>query len=92
MESNDTLAEPRYFTHLEETALGIELPTKPNFPFCYEPHQIAIQAAEQLKKYIQQHLANNHAFCSETEAGIGKMFFFAASKNLDFSPYRDVTV
>lgn len=84
MESNDTLADPRYFTHLEETALGIELPTKLNFPFCYEPHQIAIQAAEQLKKYIQQHLANNHAFGSETEAGIGKMFFFTASKNLDF--------
>ena len=49
MESNDTLAEPRYFTHLEEIAFGIELPTKLNFPFCYEPHQIAIQAAEQLK-------------------------------------------
>lgn len=49
MESNDTLAETHYFTHLEETALGIELPTKLNFPFCYEPHQIAIQAAEQLK-------------------------------------------
>ena len=92
MESNDTLAETHYFTYLEETALSIELPTKLNFPFCYEPHQIAIQAAEQLKKYIQQHLANNHAFCSETEAGIGKMFFFTASKNLDFSPYRDVTV
>ena len=60
MESNDTLAEPRYFTHLEETAFGIELPTKLNFPFCYEPHQIAIQAAEQLKYYIQQHLANGH--------------------------------
>ena len=49
MESNDTLAEPRYFTHLEETAFGIELPTKLNLPFCYVPHQIAIQAAEQLK-------------------------------------------
>jgi len=84
MESNDTLAEIHYFTYLEETTLSIELPTKLNFPFCYVPHQIAIQAAEQLKKYIQQHLANNHAFGSETEAGIGKMFFFTASKNLDF--------
>ncbi len=49
MESNDTLAVTHYFTHLEETALGIELPTKLNLPFCYVPHQIAIQAAEQLK-------------------------------------------
>ena len=74
MESNVTLTETHYFTPLDETALGFELPTKLNFPFCYEPHQIAIQAAEQLKKYISQNLEHNHAFGSETEAGIGKMF------------------
>lgn len=56
MESNDTLAETHYFTYLEETALGNELPTKLNFPFCYEPHQIAIQAAEQLKKIFSNTL------------------------------------
>ncbi|HQV66939.1 MAG TPA: pseudouridine synthase [Saprospiraceae bacterium] len=74
MESNVTLTETHYFTPLDETALGFELPTKLNFPFCYEPHQIAIQAAEQLKKYIHEDLEHNHAFGSETEAGIGKMF------------------
>ena len=81
MESNVTLTETHYFTPLDETALGFELPTKLNFPFCYEPHQIAIQAAEQLKKYISQNLEHNHAFGSETESGIGKMFGVLVVRN-----------
>lgn len=39
-----------------------ERPTKINFPFNYEPHPWAIQAAEELKKYLVEAEEMNHDF------------------------------
>jgi len=55
-------------------AIDVRLPEKFNFPFSYEPHPLALIAAEDLQKRIQNELACLHPFGSETEPGIGKMF------------------
>lgn len=53
---------------------SIDLPQRFNYPFCYEPHQLAIKAAHQLQKCIKNELESQHNFGSETDPGIGKMF------------------
>lgn len=61
-----------YFNHI--LTQDVEVPHKFNFPFCYDPHPLAIIAAEDLQQYIKEHLEGQHDFGSETTAGIGKMF------------------
>ncbi|MFK7784482.1 MAG: RluA family pseudouridine synthase [Crocinitomicaceae bacterium] len=66
-----------YFTPFNSSIEGISLPEKFTFPFYYEPHPLAIQAAEQLQDYIQNTIDWNHNFgldpTVETHP-IGKMF------------------
>lgn len=56
---------------------GISLPEKFTFPFYYEPHPIAILAAEQLQQHLNQQTdwVHNFGIDPETEGfAIGKMF------------------
>lgn len=57
------------------------LPAKFNYPFCYEPHPLAIEAAENLQNYIEKHIVNIHDFGDDVEKGIGKMFGVLVVKN-----------
>ncbi|MFM2392919.1 MAG: hypothetical protein RLZZ546_901, partial [Bacteroidota bacterium] len=57
------------------------LPAKFNYPFCYDPHPIAIAAAQELQKYIESHIVNIHDFGDDVEKGIGKMFGVLVVKN-----------
>lgn len=52
----------------------VDVPTKFNFPFCYDPHPLAIIAAEDLQRYIKDYLEEQHDFGTATTSGIGKMF------------------
>lgn len=59
-----------------------KLPDKFTFPFNYTPAPIAIQAAEELKSYIQQEIEPIHNFGLESGAsGIGKMFGVMVVRN-----------
>lgn len=52
----------------------IGLPEKFTFPFCYEPHPLAIIAAEELQYYIHHAPDLEHDFGhGEDEGGLGKM-------------------
>ena len=53
---------------------GIPLPDQLDYPFYYDPHDIAIKAAENLQQHIQEHLEPYHEFGLDDQAGIGKMF------------------
>ena len=56
-------------------AIEIPLPDKFNYPFCYEPHPIAILAAEEVMQYIHDGLKSYHDFGIHDEGqGLGKMF------------------
>ncbi|WP_448211738.1 pseudouridine synthase [Colwellia sp. MEBiC06753] len=67
---------PAYFTHFTcaEDLADLSLPSKFTFPFYYQPHPIAILAAEQLK----QQLLNLHPLTSEQS---GKMYGVLVVKN-----------
>lgn len=67
--------------NLDEEELNI--PEKFNYPFCYEPHPLAIKAANELQAYIKQNLQTTHSFGSDNTAGIGKMFGVLVVKNKD---------
>ncbi len=55
--------------------LDITLPINFNYPFSYEPHPLAIQAAEELMDYIYNHLVAYHDFgLNDSINGLGKMF------------------
>ena len=65
------------FTLFKNSVSNIEPPLKFTFPFYYEPHSIALQAAKELQDYIENQSDFEHNF--GIEAGkeglvIGKMF------------------
>ncbi len=60
---------------------SIDLPERFNYPFCYEPHQLALIAAKQLQNYIVNNLETVHHFGSDDTPGIGKMFGVLVVKN-----------
>jgi len=65
------------FLHFFQTDIAsVEKPLLFNFPFCYEPHQLAKTAAKELQQYLGQQTDFVHNFgLSEGEtAPIGKMF------------------
>lgn len=77
-------SETRCFTPFTSDIEGISLPEKFTFPFYYEPHPIAIRAAEQLQDYIQHSIPWNHNFGlnpDDTTHPIGKMFGVLVVKN-----------
>jgi tRNA pseudouridine32 synthase/23S rRNA pseudouridine746 synthase len=63
----------RFISNLD----GIELPAKFTFPFYYEPHELAVLAAEELQVYLNTQTDFEHNFgLDENQSGlvIGKMF------------------
>lgn len=60
---------------------GILLPNKLDYLFCYDPHDIAIKAAENLQQHIQKDLESQHEFGLNNLPGIGKMFGVLVVKN-----------
>jgi len=66
-----------HFTGFLSPISHLELPSKFTFPFYYEPHPIALQAAKELQAYIEQQSDFDHNFGIEQgQEGmvIGKMF------------------
>lgn len=65
------------FIPFHKPIAGIEIPTKFTFPFYYQAHPLAIQAAEQLQVYLQNQRDWKHNFgLNPADSGlvIGKMF------------------
>ncbi len=65
------------FTQFNLPIEGISLPKKFTFPFYYEPHPLAILAAEQLQDYLEKLPDNFHNFGIKNPnntGAIGKMF------------------
>jgi tRNA pseudouridine32 synthase / 23S rRNA pseudouridine746 synthase len=66
-----------HFTSFNNPVTHIELPVKFTFPFYYDPHPIALQAAEELQEYIENQSDFDHNFgINKEQEGIiiGKMF------------------
>lgn len=66
-----------YFHHFQKDTSGIELPLRFTFPFCYDPHELSILAAEQVQAYLESQKDFNHNFgLIDGQDGlvIGKMF------------------
>ncbi|GEM_PF-60827 len=65
------------FFHLLEVDETFELPEKFTFPFCYVPHALSMQAAEDLQNYLDTQTDFEHNFGLQSAAKglvIGKMF------------------
>ena len=56
------------FHYFEKDISDIKLPLKFTYPFCYEPHPLAVMASEQVQAYLR--LREDWA----DEIGHGKMF------------------
>ncbi|WP_343558762.1 RluA family pseudouridine synthase [Sphingobacterium sp.] len=72
-----TLDNNAYFHAFKADISGIELPLRFTFPFCYEPHPLAIVAAKELQTYLEVQNEWKHNFgLEENNEGlaIGKMF------------------
>ena len=65
------------FHYFDEDVSTISLPEKFTFPFYYDPHPLAVKAAEELQEYLRTQTDFTHNFgLNQGEAGleIGKMF------------------
>ena len=66
-----------HFTRFTSAISAIPLPEKFTFPFYYDPHPIALQAAKELQEYIENQSDFEHNFGIKKEQEgiiIGKMF------------------
>ncbi len=73
-----------YFHQFKQDISAIELPTRFTFPFCYEPHPLAVTAAQELQYYIETQDDWTHNFGLEAVVeglAIGKMFGVLVVKN-----------
>ncbi|QMV68221.1 RluA family pseudouridine synthase [Sphingobacterium paramultivorum] len=73
-----------YFHQFKQDISAIELPTRFTFPFCYEPHPLAVTAAQELQHYIETQDDWSHNFGLDAAAeglAIGKMFGVLVVKN-----------
>ncbi|WP_343567076.1 RluA family pseudouridine synthase [Sphingobacterium sp.] len=73
-----------YFHQFKQDISAIELPTRFTFPFCYEPHPLAVTAAQELQYYIetQDDWTHNFGLDAAVEGlAIGKMFGVLVVKN-----------
>ncbi|HAF35854.1 MULTISPECIES: RluA family pseudouridine synthase [Sphingobacterium] len=73
-----------YFHKFKQDISAIELPTRFTFPFCYEPHPLAVTAAKELQYYIetQEDWTHNFGLDSAMEGlAIGKMFGVLVVRN-----------
>lgn len=77
---------PSYFTAFRAEVSSIELPQKFTFPFYYEPHPLALIAAQELQEHLQTQTDWIHNFGSDEEKqddAIGKMFGVLVVKNTE---------
>ena len=68
---------PLFFTAFRAEVSGIELPQKFTFPFYYEPHPLALVAAQELQEHLLTQTDWVHNFGNDDnkqESAIGKMF------------------
>ncbi|MGF7026394.1 MULTISPECIES: RluA family pseudouridine synthase [Sphingobacterium] len=73
-----------YFHQFKQDISAIELPIRFTFPFCYEPHPLAVTAAQELQYYIetQSDWTHNFGLDSAVEGlAIGKMFGVLVVRN-----------
>jgi tRNA pseudouridine32 synthase/23S rRNA pseudouridine746 synthase len=73
-----------YFHQFKQDISAIELPKRFTFPFCYEPHPLAVTAAQELQHYIetQDDWTHNFGLDAAVEGlAIGKMFGVLVVKN-----------
>ncbi len=71
------MSKAPHFIAFRNTPMSLNLPERFTFPFYYEPHPLAIQAAEELQEYLktQQDWVHNFGFEKDKEGiVIGKMF------------------
>lgn len=71
------LKQGKFFQFLEKVDSNSDLPEKFTFPFFYEPHPFAIEAAEDLQKHLQTQTDWHHDFGltdPDSEKALGKMF------------------
>lgn len=80
----DKMDNNTYFHKFKQDISAIELPIRFTFPFCYEPHPLAVTAAKELQYYIETQDDWTHNFgLEETMDGlaIGKMFGVLVVRN-----------
>lgn len=68
---------PAFITAFRAEVSGIELPQKFTFPFYYEPHPLALIAAEELQEHLRTQTDWTHNFGNDDnkqDTAIGKMF------------------
>lgn len=73
-----------YFHQFKQDISAIELPIRFTFPFCYEPHPLAVTAAQELQHYIetQDDWTHNFGLDAAVEGlAIGKMFGVLVVRN-----------
>lgn len=77
-------ALPDCFTRFKEPVQGYSLPERFTFPFHYTPHALCLQAAEELRQYLDNQTELDHNFGIEPggESTVyGKMFGVLAVQN-----------
>ncbi|MDH7912484.1 pseudouridine synthase [Winogradskyella sp. SYSU M77433] len=70
--------------HPLQVETSVELPKQFTFPFYYEPHELSVKAAEEVKSYLNSQTDFEHNFgldTSKTGLKIGKMFGVMIVKN-----------
>jgi tRNA pseudouridine32 synthase/23S rRNA pseudouridine746 synthase len=67
---------PTCFNHFTVPVKHISKPDKFTYPFYYEPHPLALQAANELQRYLseQQEWQHNFGIADSSDSAIGKMF------------------
>ncbi|GAA0885654.1 pseudouridine synthase [Sphingobacterium siyangense subsp. cladoniae] len=73
-----------YFHQFKQDISAIELPIRFTFPFCYEPHPLAVTAAQELQYYIETQSDWTHNFGLDADVeglAIGKMFGVLVVRN-----------
>jgi tRNA pseudouridine32 synthase / 23S rRNA pseudouridine746 synthase len=75
---------PSYFNYFQSSIEGVLLPVKFNYPFHYEPHELAKRAAKELQDYLLTQNDWQHDFGMDNGNDgeiIGKMFGVLVVKN-----------
>ncbi|MBK9565125.1 MAG: RNA pseudouridine synthase [Saprospiraceae bacterium] len=69
------------FTHFSRDISSISLPNRFNYPFSYQPHPLAVAAAEELMENLDQ-LKDHYFGLNGSNEGLGKMFGVLVVKDL----------
>ena len=86
-ETDQDIKAAKCILRFKSVVKDIPLPEKFTFPFSYDPHPLAIIAAEELQNYISNQPALLHDFgISDENNGLGKMFGVLVVKDKDNNP------